>query len=518
MTTATLETDVAVEDVDAELARRSLLDFTTFTFSGYRANWHHITLCHALDRFVAGETRFLMVFMPAQNGKSELVSRRLPSYLLGRDPDTRIIACSYSADLSSAMNRDVQRIMEGERYRMVFPRTQIPGENTHTLAGRPLRNNDIFEIVGRRGYYKCAGVGGSITGRSADVAIIDDPIKNRAEAESQTYRDGLWEWYGSTLRQRLTSEAGRVLLCMTRWHEDDLAGRLIDAMTQPDADQWEVVRFPAIAEEPLRVDDPRQIGEALWPERYPLSELAARRVVSGSYEWAGMYQQCPSPAEGGLIKRHWWRFYSVLPQRFDDVLQSWDMAFKATADTDYVVGQVWGRIGADCYLLDQVRDRLTFSQTLAAVKALSEQWPQAWAKLVEDKANGPAVIDVLHHHIPGLIAVEPDGGKVARLQAVSPLIEAGNVYLPNASRASWVQDFIEEVSVFPNSAHDDQVDACSQALRRLAVGRRAGDYGLSVGPTNSNGHTVQEMHGGIPVDEHALAGCGRCMARLAEVN
>jgi predicted phage terminase large subunit-like protein len=467
MTTAMLDQVPALDDVDAELARRSLLDFTTFTYPNYRPNWHHIALCQALDRFIAGETRFLMIFLPAQNGKSELVSRRLPSYLLGSDPDARIIACSYSADLASAMNRDVQRIMESERYRMVFPHTQIPGENTRTLAGRPLRNNDIFEIVGRRGYYKCAGVGGSITGRSADVAIIDDPIKNRAEAESQTYRDGLWEWYGSTLRQRLTSEAGRVLLCMTRWHEDDLAGRLIEAMKQPDADRWEVVRFPAIAEEPRHLDDPREIGEALWPERYPLSELAARRVVSGSYEWAGMYQQRPAPTEGGLIKRHWWKFYSVRPERFDDVLQSWDCTFKATADTDFVSGHVWGRIGADCYLLDRVHDRLTFTQTIAAVRSLSAKWPQAAAKLVEDTANGPAVIDTLSREIPGLIAVKPDGGKVARMQAVSPTIEAGNAYLPDASIAPWVQEVIEEAAVFPNGAYDDDCDAMSQALRRL---------------------------------------------------
>lgn len=469
MTTAPLDAETlpTCEEIDAELARRTLLDFTTFTFPAYRPNWHHRILCNTLDRFARGEIRFLMIFLPAQNGKSEMVSRRLPAYLLGRDPDLRIIACSYSADLASAMNRDVQRIMEMDAYHAVFPGAQIPKDNVRTLAGRPLRNSEMFELVGRRGYYKCAGVGGSITGRSADVAIIDDPVKNRAEAESKTYRDGLWEWYGSTLRQRLTSDEGRILCCMTRWHEDDLAGRLLAAMQQANSDQWEVVSFPAIAEEPLHPSDPRQIGDALWPERYPLSELAARRVVSGSYEWAGMYQQRPAPAEGGMIKRHWWRFYSVMPERFDATIFSFDCTFKATADTDYVAGHVWARLGADCYLLDRVHDRLTFTQTLAALRRLAEKWPSATAKLVEDAANGPAVIDTLSREIPGLLAVTTAGGKVARMVSISPMIEAGNVYLPDPSIAPWVHEVIEEAAVFPNGAHDDDCDALSHGLRRL---------------------------------------------------
>jgi len=168
------------------------------------------------------------------------------------------------------------------------------------------------------------------------------------------------------------------------------------------------------------------------------------------------------------LKRNWWQYYRQTPDRFDEVIQSWDMAFKDTKTADFVVGQVWGRKGADKYLLDQVRDRMDFPATVQAVRSLSAKWPQARNKLVEDKANGPAVIATLKNEIPGLIAVNPEGGKVVRAQAASPDIEAGNVYLPDPSVAPWVHDFIEECAAFPNGANDDQVDAMTQALIRFA--------------------------------------------------
>jgi predicted phage terminase large subunit-like protein len=187
----------------------------------------------------------------------------------------------------------------------------------------------------------------------------------------------------------------------------------------------------------------------------------------GSYAAAGQLQQRPSPAEGGILKRHWWRFYREAPRQFSEVIQSWDCAFKDTRTSDFVVGQVWGRNGADKYLLDQVRGRMDCPATIQAVKRLSEKWSQAQAKLVEDKANGPAVIATLKHEIAGLIAVNPEGGKEVRAHAVSAQIEAGNVYLPDPTIAPWITGFIEECAAFPNGAYDDQVDAMSQALNRL---------------------------------------------------
>jgi len=409
-----------------------------------------------------------MVFMPPRHGKSELVSRRLPAFILGRNPDANIIATSYGADLAARLNRDVQRIIDSPEYSEIFPDTRLFGTNVRTVAqGTWLRNSEIFEIVGHKGVYKSSGVGGAITGMGCNYGIIDDPYKNRQEASSKTVRETIWEWYTSTFYTRLEKN-GQILITLTRWHEDDLAARLLKlAAEDPAADRWMVIAFPAVAEENGHPSDPRRPGEALWPDRYPLKELMTIKTIIGSYEWAALYQQRPSPDEGGILNRNWWKFYQQPPAQFDEVLQSWDMSFKETTSGSFVVGQVWGRKGADKYLLDQVRDRMDFPATVQAVRTLSAKWPQAWAKLVEDKANGPAVISTLKREISGLIAVEPQGSKEARAAAVSPDIEAGNVYLPDPSIAPWVHDFIEECAAFPNGANDDQVDAMTQVLNRL---------------------------------------------------
>jgi predicted phage terminase large subunit-like protein len=313
-----------------------------------------------------------------------------------------------------------------------------------------------------------AGIGGPITGQGAHLAIIDDPVKDAEAANSKVQRDAIWDWYRFVLRTRLFPGAA-VVLVLTRWHEDDLAGRLLEAAkNDPQADQWVVLRLPAIAED----EDPlgREPDKALWPEQYNEEALAAIKASVGSYVWAALYQQRPSPQEGEILKRSWWKFYRQAPAKFDEVIQSWDCAFKDASTSNFVVGQVWGRVAADKYLLDQVRGRMDLPTTMTAIRTLTAKWPQARAKLVEDKANGPAVIQMLKKEIPGLIAVNPEGGKVVRAAAVSPDIEAGNVYLPDPSIAPWVHDFIEECAAFPNGANDDQVDAMSQALFRLTGG------------------------------------------------
>jgi predicted phage terminase large subunit-like protein len=236
--------------------------------------------------------------MPPRYGKSELVSRRFPAWVLGRNPDESIIAASYSSDLASAMNRDTQRIIDDDAYRRLFPGTELSGKNVRSLAsGNYLRNSDTFEVVGRRGMYRGAGRGQGITGLGCGIAIIDDPLKDREEADSPSVRQSLWEWYSSTLRTRL-NPGGRVILCQTRWHPDDLAGRLLSLAAEgPAADQWVVLRLPAIAEDPLADGDLRRLGEPLWPTRFPAAELA-KTQAHDSREWAALYQQRPRP-EGG---------------------------------------------------------------------------------------------------------------------------------------------------------------------------------------------------------------------------
>lgn len=463
-----------------EKARRRLIDFTTYTMPNYEVNWHHERLCDALDQLVDGDIKRLMVFMPPRNGKSELGSRRFPAYLLGKDPNAQIIASSYSADLASRMNRDVQRIIDSEEYRELFPDVGLNGSSSRTIGkGSYLRNSDIFEIVGHKGIYKSAGIGGGITGMGMTYGIIDDPFKNRKEAESKTVRDSVWDWYTSTFYTRLEKDA-RVLIILTRWHEDDLAGRLLkQAQEDPEAEQWEVINYPAIAEEPMDESDPREVGEALWPNKYNLDALTKIKKAVGSYEWSALYQQRPSPSEGNILNRGWWKYYKVMPQRFDEVIQSWDCAFKDNDDSDFVVGQVWGKIGADKYLLDQVKDRMDLPATIQAVRSLSAKWQRATAKLIEDKANGPAVIQMLKHEISGMIPVNPQGGKIARAYAASPEVEAGNVYLPDPSIAPWVHDFVEETAAFPNSANDDATDCFTQAIIHWQTPR---DYKHAVKP------------------------------------
>lgn len=453
-----------------ESARRDLIDFIQFMSPSYQAGWVHMRLAAALERFLEGvrERRSprLMVFMPPRHGKSEQVSRYFPAWAFGRNPDMSMIASSYAADLISRMNRDVQRIIDHSLYGQVFEGVGLYGKNIRTVAGGSyLRNSDIFEIVGHKGVYRSTGVGGGITGMGADILNIDDPVKDFQEAQSPTIRQAVWDWYTSTAYTRL-SPGGGVLLTMTRWHKDDLAGRLLQKMAEGEGDTWEVISFPAIA---TNDEEYRREGEALHPERWNLEYLQRIKATLGSYQWAALYQQSPIADGGNIFKQEWIQFYYPhdLPERFDESLQSWDMAFKGQDDNDYVVGQVWARKDANLFLLDQVRARLSFTGTVQAVAELSKKWPRTYLKLVEDKANGPAVMDALKDTVSGFRAVEPYGNKVARAHAVTPLWEAGNVYLPHPSTAPWVQALVDELLAFPAGAHDDQVDAMTQALNEL---------------------------------------------------
>ena len=497
-------------------ARESILDFTTYTYPGYEVNWHHRLISEHLDGFAAQRDQRLMIFAQPRSGKSELVSRRLPAYILGRDPDATIIAASYGAELARSMNRDVQRIMDGDEYRRLFPATQLWGKNVRSMAdGSYLRNSDMFEVVGRRGFYLGVGVGGSLTGRGARYMILDDPVKNRKEANSPTYRQAVWEWYTSTFYTRL-APGGNILLIVTRWHEDDLAGRLLAAAkADPKADQWTVITLPAVAEEPIAAYDPRQPGEVLWPQRWDAAEMRRKRAVVGERDWASLYQQRPAPDEGEIFKRHHWRYWQPrganlppvtvtmadssviqveaveLPARFDDMAQSWDCTFKDTSSSDFVAGQVLGRLGADKFMLDYICERLGIVATMEAIRSWRIKWPKAIAILIEDKANGPAVIQMLHKEIAGLIAVEPQGGKVSRAYAAAPEVESGNVYLPHPLIAPWVGRFIGSAAAFPNAAHDDDVDAFTQAIIRW---QEAGQMATAPAQVTSQA-TIQEMFG-----------------------
>lgn len=321
-----------------------MLDFVTYVNKDYEVNWHHALLCEYLDRFISGDIKRLMVFMPPQHGKSQLVSRSAPAYILGKNPKAKVVIASYSSDLASSFNRDCQRIIESEEYEHVFPKTKLNESNVVNVAkGSWLRNSDIFETVGMGGFLKAVGVGGSLTGTPADFAIIDDPVKDAIEASSFTTQQRIWDWYTSVLETRLHNES-RVLLTMTRWDVNDLAGKLIQNM-ESGGTKWVVLKLPAIKTADENQSDPRQYGEALWPSRHDLAKLQDSRQKSARV-FEALYQQNPRPVQSG---GEFWKCFSgekhVRPVAF-----SLDSSVHVSVDENvvpYITQSIWQVSEAD---------------------------------------------------------------------------------------------------------------------------------------------------------------------------
>jgi len=459
-------------------ARRRLIDFTTYTYPNYLVGWFQQEVAAKLDQFlddvIARRSPRLMLFAPPRSGKSELVSRRFPSYALGKHPDLTMIATSYSGELASRLNRDVQRIIDDEAYGRVFPGTSLGGANVRTVAqGNYLRNSDIFEVVGHRGSYRSAGVQGSVTGMGSEVFLIDDPVKDAIEADSATYRERAWEWYRSVAYTRL-APGGGILLIMTRWHEDDLAGRILQAQ-KDGGEKWEVVRYPAIAEQ----EEPhRKEGEALHRDRYDEKALERIKLAVGSRVWSALYQQRPAAAEGGIFKRQHWRHFKVPPHanmaelraalQLSRVVQAWDTAFKKGQDNDPSSCTTIGVAPSRYYILDSWTHKVEYPELKRAAIDHHAKW-QPDLVLVEDKASGQSLVQELSREtrIP-LLAVGVDSDKVARANAVTPVHEAGLCYLPEGE--PWVSDFVDELASFPTAPHDDRVDSFDLALGYLTRG------------------------------------------------
>lgn len=426
----------------------------------------------ALEEIVRGRLHRLIIEMPPRHGKSEKASVHFPPYYLGRHPNRRVIITSYSSDLSYRFSRRSRNIVESQDYPFPFK-----------TAG-DLRQVQRWDIEAHRGGLIAAGVGGSITGQGADLFIIDDPLKNAEEADSERVRENVWDWYQSTAFTRLEPK-GAMIVIATRWHEDDLIGRILKE--DEDRHEWTRIRLPALAEE----NDPlgRPEGRALWPARYNKEQLLKIKENIGPRYFDALYQQRPSAAEGQMIKRSWINFWHYtgtplppvklkmgeetkiihpvpLPPQQDKHIQSWDMAFKETNDGSYVVGQMWTLAGPRLFLRDEIRDHMDFPATLRAVELLSRRWPDAYQKFVEDAANGPAVMATLASKLPGLTPVPPRGSKVARVNAITWAWEAGNIFLPHPEIAPWVYDWIEEIVSFPNGANDDRVDAMAHAVAK----------------------------------------------------
>jgi len=313
-------------------------------------------------------------------------------------------------------------------------------------------------------------VGRSITGKGGDRIVVDD-LHNPQQAESETQRETALTYFRQTLSTRLDDQkAGAIVVVMQRLHEHDLSAVCQELgythlCLPAEAETLTTIAFPRSGR--LKI---REAGDLLWPARDGPAELKRQKRLLGSAAFAGQYQQRPAPADGLLFQRDWFRYYDEMPD-LEEFAQSWDMSFKDNKDSDYVVGLVAGRLGADIYLVDRVKGQWAFSESYRQVQMLVAKYPRAYSVLIEDAANGPTIIDALKHDVSGVVAVRPEGGKCARAQAVQPQVEAGNIYLPDPrphgvlvrSRA-WVDDFLHQLTIFPSGAHDDDVDAFTQLL------------------------------------------------------
>ena len=458
---------------------RSPMDFARYATGGAYQTPRHLRLINEkLVQVADGKITRLIIEGPPRHGKSWLVSKFFPPWLIGTHPDQRIIFTTYEAEFAAKWGLASKSLLE-EHGRKVFGVQLNPDS---AAAAR-------WDLQGHEGGMVSVGTGGPITGKGANVFVIEDPIKNAEQANSPAQRESLWTWFQSVAFTRLEPGAA-IIVTMARWHEDDLTGRLL-ASGEP----WEVVRLPAIAEDDDQLG--RLPGEALWPERYSVEDLEAIKRTVGSYVWAALYQQSPVPVGGNIVQRSWFRYwqpkdraYPALRVRladgtaadyhavtlnsfdFDEMIQSWDLSFKESSTSDFVVGQVWGIRGADRYLLDQTRAKMDLPKTIEALRRMSTKWPAAQRKLIEEKANGSALIATLRHEIAGLVAVNPTEDKVSRVHAITPQLESGNIYIPHPHGEPWVQQLIEEWVSFPSAKNDDTVDAGTQALNYVRQRRK----------------------------------------------
>lgn len=455
------------EKARRELARRYYCEYLPYTQG---ASWKRTKMSQYIavevQDFLSKETGHaydvLVIETPPQHGKSITVTETLPSWYLGRYPNNRVIVACYD---STFAERFCRRNKE---------KLKTFGKNVFNCTVGNIDRADEFELDAGKGGMIARGIMAGITGNPANLIIIDDPVKNRQEADSPTYRDRVWEEWQASLKSRLASN-GKVIVIMTPWHEDDLAARILS--TEKNV---KLLRLPVEAEE----NDPlgRAVGDALCPELGKGNEWLAdfkRSYLSdmtsgGSRAWSALFMCSPRIEQGNIIHRDWWRFYDIHEQRlYGTEYISVDAAFKGGDTNDYVSIQVWGKFRNDYYLRYCQNEHLDFPETLAAIRTVSRLFPNAKWALIEDKANGSAIIQTLQHEL-FCIPVNPMGGKASRVHAVSAAIESGHVFLPMLEQAPWVAPFIDQFSAFPNGAHDDMVDAATQALQRMIYSR--GEY------------------------------------------
>lgn len=450
-------------------APTSFSRFLGYSNPKYELEWFHKEIADHCQMLLEGKIKNLMVFMPPQHGKSEIISRNFPAFAFGQNPDLKIVGSSYSADLAEQFSRAIQRTIDSREYHEIFPDTYLNGSDGRYVKNC-IRNVDFFELVGHRGFYKAVGVGGALTGTPVDIAIIDDPVKDANEANSVTYRQRVWDWYNTVLTTRLHNHS-RQLFIMTRWHEDDLAGRILKA----EPNEWVVLSIPAICEqEHDGGKSERHIGDALWPSHHSIEKLLKQKARAPR-EFSALYQQHPTIEGGNIVKRHWFKKISLAEfrsLRFNEPMHFYlDTAYnkkKQGQDNDPSGILAACRIRNYIYIYNAMKvwkempDLLRFLPDYMSANEASDE-----SKLhVEPKANGESVIQMLKE-ISTLNVKEtetPKDSKEVRLRAVSPRIECGRVFLVDGD---WNEEFLDEVCGFPTQPHDEFVDILGYAINDL---------------------------------------------------
>ena len=442
-------------------AEKEFIRFVKAMWPEFIEGRHHIKMAEAFQEVAEGKTKRLIINMPPRHTKSEFASYLLPAWFLGRFPNRKIIQTSHTAELAVGFGRKVRNLVGSDQYKEVFPTVHLQSDSK--AAGRWNTN------VG--GDYFAIGVGGAVTGKGADLLIIDDPHSEQeaviAETSPEVY-DKVYDWYTSGPRQRL-QPGGSIVVVMTRWAKRDLTGQVIKASAQYGGDEWKVIEFPAILPS----------GNPVWPEFWAKEELETLRTQLPVSKWQAQYQQSPTSEEGALIKREWWRVWEQdKPPPCDFIIQSWDTAFLKTNRADYSACTTWGvfnrededtgRTVPNLILLDAYRKRMEFPELKLVAQEHYADW-EPDALIIEAKAAGaPLVFELRAMGVP-VSEFTPTRGndKIARVNAVTDLFASGAIWAPDTR---WAQEVIEEIASFPAGEHDDYVDSTTQALLRYRQG------------------------------------------------
>ena len=443
------------------LAQERFMKFVERVWPTFIAGRHHSKMAAAFERVAKGECKRLIINMPPRHTKSEFASYLLPAWFLGKFPHKKVIQTSHTAELAVGFGRKVRNLVDTENYQEVFSELALQSDSKAAGRWNTSKGGDYFAI----------GVGGAVTGKGADLLIIDDPHSEQeaalAEVNPDIY-DKTYEWYTSGPRQRL-QPGGAIVIVMTRWSQRDLTAQVLKSAAQRGGEEWEVIEFPAILPS----------GNPLWPQFWPPEELAALKEELPNSKWMAQYQQQPTSESSAIVKREWWKIWQEeSPPACEFILMSWDTAFEKTQRADYSALTTWGvfyrpnddtgEVQANIILLNAYRERMEFPKLKQVAIEQYKEW-EPDAVIIEKKASGaPLIYELRAMGIPVQDFTPTRGNdKIARLNGVSDLFASGMVWAPNRS---WAEEVMDEVASFPAGEHDDYVDSTSMALMRFRKG------------------------------------------------